>query len=238
MENNKRVPYVFTIICLIIGFMIAIQFQTNKNPELRDTRDLNQLRIGLQKERERSQTLLNEISKVDQLLFQYETSTNKEDHVTDVMLKELNRIKKLSGYADMDGEGFLVTIKEIQQETDHDSYFNPVIYDADLRMIVNELSAYGAKAISINDQRVVATTAIRNVGNGIQVNTIPIRPPYYIKVIGDSSILIPALKLAGLDEYFMLVNHVINYEQKEVITVSGYKHGGHPEYLQPIKEAK
>jgi uncharacterized protein YlxW (UPF0749 family) len=236
MNTKSRVPYVLTLICIIIGFMVAIQFQANKDPQVRDSRDMNELRTNLQKERERSQFLLSEISKLDRLLYQYETSTNKEDQVTDIMEKELQRIKRISGYEDMIGKGFTILIKEMPTEEEAEFYFEPIIYDDDLRMIVNELNAYGAKAISINNQRIVSTTAIRNVGERILVNTVPVQPPYEIRVIGESSILISALKLAGLDEYFMVVNHLIEYEPREVVRVMAFNQARYPVYIQPVKE--
>lgn len=217
--------------------MIAIQFQTNKDPQVEDTRNINELRVTLQKERERSQILASEISKYDQLLYQYETSVDKEDRVTEIMGKELERIKKLAGFQDVVGKGFTIQIKELEEGKQVDHYFSPTIYDDDLRMIVNELNAYGAKAISINGQRIIVITAIRNVGETVLVNTIPIRPPYEFKVIGDHSILIPALRLAGLDEYFMVVNHSIYYEPKESVVVPGFNQVVRPHYLEPVKEA-
>lgn len=217
--------------------MMAIQFQTNKDTEIRDSRDLNEIRISLQKERERSQLLLHEISKYDQLLYQYETSRNKEDQVSNIMEKELKRIKRLAGFEDIVDKGFIIRIQEMNVKDDHEYIFAPYVYDDDLRMIVNELNAYGAKAISINEQRMIASSAIRNVGDSILVNTIPIKDPYEIKVIGDSSILIPALKLAGLEDYFMIVNHSIEYEAKELIRIPAYNHRLDPYFLKPVKEA-
>lgn len=180
--------------------------------------------------------LAGEISKYDQLLYQYETSVNKEDNIQDIMEEELIRIKELAGYKSMQGEGFTIKINKLAETEETDLYFEPQVYDDDLRMIVNELNAYGAKAISINGQRIVATTSIRNVGETILVNTIPIRPPYEIKVIGDSSILIPALRLAGLDEYFMIVNHSIEYTPKEFLTVPGFNQVVKPRFMQAVKE--
>lgn len=215
---------------------MAIQYQTNKNPQVQDTRNMSELRVTLQKERERATLLAGEISKYDQLLYQYETSVNKEDNIQDIMEEELIRIKELAGYKSMQGEGFTIKINKLAETEETDLYFEPQVYDDDLRMIVNELNAYGAKAISINGQRIVATTSIRNVGETILVNTIPIRPPYEIKVIGDSSILIPALRLAGLDEYFMIVNHSIEYTPKEFLTVPGFNQVVKPRFMQAVKE--
>jgi uncharacterized protein YlxW (UPF0749 family) len=237
MKNRTRPSVVFTLISLTIGFMLATLFQTNQNPQIRDTRDLNELRISLQKERGRSQFLLSEISKYDQLLYQYETSRNKEDQVTKIMEQEVNRIKRLAGFEDIVGKGFIVRIEQEENRNEQDYIFTPQVYDDDLRLIVNELNAYGAKAISINEQRIVATTAIRNVGDRILVNTIPVQAPYEVKVIGDSSILIPALKLAGLNDYFKIVSHSVQFEAKELIRVPAFDQRIQPYYLEPVKEA-
>lgn len=216
--------------------MMAIQFQANKDTEVRDSRDINEIRIGLLKERERSQLLLLEISKYDQLLYQYETSRNKEDQVSNIMEKELQRIKRLAGFEDIVDQGFVIRIQEMEIDDNQEYIFTPLVYDDDLRMIVNELNAYGAKAIAINEQRMIASSAIRNVGERILVNTVPIKSPYEIKVIGDSSILIPALRLAGLEEYFMIVNHSIQYETKELLRIPAYTQRLDRIFLEPVKE--
>ena len=47
----------FTVVTVIIGFMIAIQFQTVKEPVVRDTRDIWELREALLKEKELNSNL-------------------------------------------------------------------------------------------------------------------------------------------------------------------------------------
>jgi uncharacterized protein YlxW (UPF0749 family) len=48
---NKNI-YIFTLIAILIGFMLAIQFQTTKEPVLRDTRDAWELREAIKRELE------------------------------------------------------------------------------------------------------------------------------------------------------------------------------------------
>ena len=43
----------------------------------------------------------------------------------------------------------------------------------------------GAEAISINGQRVSASTAIRNSGTAIEINSTGIAPPYVVQAIGN-----------------------------------------------------
>jgi len=71
-----------------------------------------------------------------------------------------------------------------------------VRYD-DLLKLVNELNAAGAEAIAINDERIIATTEIRNAGNYIVINTNRYSAPFEIKAIGNPDTLEAALKLLG-----------------------------------------
>ena len=58
------------------------------------------------------------------------------------------------------------------------------IHDTDLQLVVNALFAAGAEAVSVNDSRLVATTAIRAAGDTIVVNFRPLTPPYRVSAIG------------------------------------------------------
>ncbi|MFQ1002498.1 DUF881 domain-containing protein [Modestobacter sp. SSW1-42] len=61
-----------------------------------------------------------------------------------------------------------------------------IVLDTDVQLAVNGLWAAGAEAISINGQRIGATTAIRQAGGAVLVNFRPVPPPYDIEAIGDS----------------------------------------------------
>ena len=56
-KHKKNISFI--VISAVIGFMIAIQFQTVKKPVERDTRDIWQLREALLKEKELQSSLLN-----------------------------------------------------------------------------------------------------------------------------------------------------------------------------------
>ena len=60
-----------------------------------------------------------------------------------------------------------------------------VIHEQDLQAVINALWAGGAESISVNGQRVLATTAIRCVGNTLLLHGGVYSPPYVIDAIGD-----------------------------------------------------
>lgn len=68
----KERQFMFATIALIIGGMLAIQFETTNNPVVRDTRDLWDLRADLEKEKQRQQELNEELERYSELLDQYQ----------------------------------------------------------------------------------------------------------------------------------------------------------------------
>lgn len=60
-----------------------------------------------------------------------------------------------------------------------------VVHESDLQGVINALWAGGAEAMSVNGQRILATTAIRCVGNTLLLHQGVYSPPYVIRVVGD-----------------------------------------------------
>ncbi|WP_432484835.1 DUF881 domain-containing protein [Kineococcus esterisolvens] len=68
-----------------------------------------------------------------------------------------------------------------------------VVHQQDVEAVVNALWAGGAEAMSIMDQRVVSTSAVRCVGNVLVLQGRTYSPPYAISAIGDPAALTAAL---------------------------------------------
>lgn len=60
-----------------------------------------------------------------------------------------------------------------------------VVHQQDIQAYVNALWAGGAEAITIQGQRIVATTAIKCVGSTVVLDGVPYVPPYVIQAVGD-----------------------------------------------------
>jgi uncharacterized protein YlxW (UPF0749 family) len=127
------------------------------------------------------------------------TPESKELHA------QLDQYRFLAGITPVQGPGIVVTLRDstkrpptdLPADVTADLTANFIIHDADIQRVINELRAAGAEAFSVNDQRVVSTTAIRCVGPAIQVNEVPLTPPYSIRAIGDPATLAEALALPG-----------------------------------------
>ena len=68
-----------------------------------------------------------------------------------------------------------------------------VVHQQDLQAVMNALWAGGAEAMSLMDQRVIATSAFRCVGNVLRLQGQVYSPPYRVRAIGDPTALRAAL---------------------------------------------
>ena len=68
-----------------------------------------------------------------------------------------------------------------------------VVHQQDVQAVVNALWAAGAEAMTIQDQRVIATSAVRCVGNTLILQGRVYSPPFTITAVGDTAELKKAL---------------------------------------------
>lgn len=240
-KQNRKITFILTSISAIIGVMLATQLQSKQDPKVTESRSITELRTTLQKELEKHKSLLADMSKNEQLLYEYETSLNAGESIS-VMKDELERARKLAGLLKSEGEGIVVQIKDAPVPTtpvpsdNGQAAFPPnLVVDEDLRWLVNELFANGASAVSINGQRLISSSSIRNVGEEIQVDTKPIKPPFELKALGEPDNLLTGLKLAGVEENFQLANKLVIMDKRTHLTISAFDGNRVIQYMKPVK---
>ncbi|WP_199424713.1 DUF881 domain-containing protein [Actinotalea solisilvae] len=64
-----------------------------------------------------------------------------------------------------------------------------VVHQQDLQAVINALWAGGAEAMTLQDQRVISTSAFRCVGNVLLLHGRQYSPPYVVRAIGDPDAL-------------------------------------------------
>ncbi len=69
-----------------------------------------------------------------------------------------------------------------------------VVHQQDIQAVVNALWSGGARAVTVEGQRIVSTTGIKCEGNAVQLQGIPYPQPYQIAAVGDPADLAAALE--------------------------------------------
>jgi uncharacterized protein YlxW (UPF0749 family) len=99
------------------------------------------------------------------------------------------------GLTAVHGPGLIVTLDDAPQSSATEGV-DPnqlVVHQDDLQSVVNALWSGGAEAMSIAGQRVIATSAVRCVGNTLLLNGDVYSPPFEVAAIGPSRTMSTAL---------------------------------------------
>jgi uncharacterized protein YlxW (UPF0749 family) len=151
------------------------------------------------------------------------------------ILKEL-RVR--SGMTALTGPGVVVTIDDSKIKSKAGENQNLyIIHDDDLLKVINELRAAGAEAISVNGQRLVATSEIRCAGPTLSVNNVRSAPPYEIRAIGDSTTLENALRMrGGVMETLQVWGIQLEVKASQDVTVPAFKGAASFSYAKEAEE--
>ncbi len=221
-KYNLTAVTMIALALFIFSFVIAAQLNTvgNTNIISEGMREAELLR-ELQNLKEEYETLKENYEESQEIVEEYKTSSSSNDALIASMKTELDKANVLAGLVNVRGEGVVVTLKD---STDTEMSLEAgLVHDTDLTAIVTELKAAGAEAISINGQRVIATTAIRCVGPTIQVNSVKVASPFYIKAIGNSKYLESALNIKnGVVDSLKAYGIEVQVETNESITIDKY----------------
>jgi len=221
-KYNITAIVMIALALFIFSFVIAAQLNTvgNTNIISEGMREAEILR-ELQNVKEEYEVLKEQYEESQEIVEEYRTSSSSNDALIASMQAELEKANVLAGLANVRGEGVVITLKD---STDTEmSAEAGLVHDTDLTAIVTELKAAGAEAISINGQRIIATTAIRCVGPTIQVNSVKVASPFYIKAIGNSKYLESALNIRnGVVDSLKSYGIEVEVETDKKITIDKY----------------
>jgi uncharacterized protein YlxW (UPF0749 family) len=109
----------------------------------------------------------------------------------------VSALELVSGAVAVHGPGIVVTLDDAPDagasvDDRGGQAGNGRVFDRDVQDVVNALWAAGAEAVSVNDQRLTAQTAIRSAGEAVLVDLRPLSPPYLLRAVGPVDTLEPA----------------------------------------------
>lgn len=196
--KNIKAYILIGVAAFFFTLIISAQLNTVSNTDIiaEGMREA-ELLAELAKVKEELKELKVDYEKSQKIVEEYRSNASTNDSLIASMTEELNAASVLAGLVDLKGEGVVVTIHDSTSNSPELTAEAGLVHDTDLVAIVTELKAAGAEAISINGQRIIATTPIRCVGPTIQINSVKVAAPYYIKAIGNSQYLESALNIKG-----------------------------------------
>ncbi len=96
-----------------------------------------------------------------------------------------------AGLAPVEGSGLQITLDDAPRRPDGTLPGNArpddlVIHQSDVQAVVNAMWAAGASGVTVMDQRLIATSAVRCVGNTLLLQGRTYSPPFVIRAVVDS----------------------------------------------------
>jgi uncharacterized protein YlxW (UPF0749 family) len=241
MIDTRRSPWRFGVplVCLLAGLLLAATHAVSGGTEIRRS-DAPRL-VDLVREAQ---------SSVDHLRAQRDELAKKIDSAhgrsTDAALAAmLRRSAELAGEAGMDpvhGPGLVVTLQDAQRDANgafprDASPDDLVVHQQDIQAVLNGLWSAGAEAIQMQDQRIIATSVPRCVGNTLLLNGRTYSPPYTITAIGNPAAMLAALAAAPLvilyKQYVVRFGLGYSEEVKSDVQIAGHSEPVRTHFAQP-----
>lgn len=236
--KNIKFQIAIALVCIVLGLMVSIQFRTIKQgvgpvSEYR----ARELATQLKRVRDENAKLLNLKNEYESQIKEYEETASQGSITAKIIKKELDTARIIAGLEDVEGPGITVLVDDLKFS---EKVNYPLISYSMLLEIVNELNAAGAEAISINGQRFISTTEIRQTGGiHININTVSYAPPFEFKAIGDPKTLEAALRLReGIVERLEASAVAVTITQEQLVKIAKYNGVIEKKYTKVIKEGE
>jgi len=205
MEWNKKQKFQLAMAIMVFVLVFAITWQikgvrkTNA-VESQISNRVETLQQDYKAELEKNEDLLQQVLELQNDLAKYREQITESGGATKILKEELNRAETMAGLTDVTGSGIIVVIKDGSGQNPDSALYSDgygIVHDAYLLTILNELRAAGAEALSINDERILATSEIRCAGPTVSINNTKLAAPFEVKVIGNPDTLENALRMPG-----------------------------------------
>ncbi|WP_297824368.1 DUF881 domain-containing protein [Mycobacterium sp.] len=241
MIQTHRSPWRFGVpaVCVLAGLLLAATHGVSGGAEIRGS-DAPRL-VDLVRETQSSVNRLN--AEREELAGKVDAAHGRSSDAA--LAAMLRRSAQLAGDADMNpvhGPGLVVTLEDAQRDANgrfprDASPDDLVVHQQDIQAVLNALWTAGAEAIQMQDQRLIATSVARCVGNTLLLNGRTYSPPYTITAIGNSAAMQAALAAAPLVTLYKqyVVRFGLGYreEVKADVQVVGHSEPDRLHFAQP-----
>lgn len=133
------------------------------------------------------------------------------------------------------GPGVTIILEDSSQANVTGNEADYLIHDNDLLSVINELRSAGAEAISLNGERILATSEVRCTGAVVTVNGRRYAAPYVVFAIGDPDTLYSALTMRnGVVDVLSQWGITVKVTASDQLLIPKYNGTVEYQYAKPI----
>ena len=224
--------------CVVVGFLLAAQLRGVQLAGAADATNASRL--------ETLQSLYNDVveerdgltEQVGQLqseLELYRQQAASGDEGSEALKTELEQMEITAGLTDVEGPGVTVVLEDSTQANVTGDEADYLIHDNDILSVINELRSAGAEAISLNGERILATSEVRCTGAVVTVNGRRYAAPYVIFAIGDPDTLYSALTMRnGVVDILSQWGITVRVTASDQLLIPAYSGTVDYQYAKPV----
>ena len=188
------------VVCLLAGLLLGATHGVSRGGEIRRS-DAPRLVDLVRSEQSAVARLTIERDRLANTIDS--THGRSADKALAAMQRRSAELAGDAGLESVHGPGLVVTLNDAQRDANgrfprDASPDDLVVHQQDIQAVLNALWSAGAEAIQMQDQRIIATSAPRCVGNTLLLNGRTYSPPYTVTAIGDATAMQAALAAAPL----------------------------------------
>ena len=236
MQNRGELAVM--AVCVVVGFLLAAQLRGVQLAGAADATNASRL--------ETLQSLYNDVveerdgltEQVGQLqseLELYRQQAASGDEGSEALKTELEQMEITAGLTDVEGPGVTVVLEDSTQANVTGDEADYLIHDNDILSVINELRSAGAEAISLNGERILATSEVRCTGAVVTVNGRRYAAPYVIFAIGDPNTLYSALTMRnGVVDILSQWGITVRVTASDQLLIPAYSGTVDYQYAKPV----
>lgn len=194
MNKKNQMIAIIGVMCMLLTSGICIQIRSIEkiNSKIGTNATANNLRDEILKLQEKYNNKYSEVEKQEEKIKEHITELAQSNAELEKQEEKIQEANKKAGLSEVTGSGIVLVLQDSTKTSKNAGSTSSIltdssellIHDATLINIINELINQGAEAISINDERIISTTAIECDGGVVKVNGKKISVPFEIKAIG------------------------------------------------------
>lgn len=233
--------YGVPIVCTAAGLLLGVTHGVSGGDEIRRS-DAPRL-VDLV--REAQQSVDQRTAERDALSLQIDNhhgGSPSADAALAAMVDRADVMAAHSALTPLRGPGLVVTLNDALRDAQgrfprDASPDDLVVHQQDILGVINAMWSAGAEGIQVQDQRIIATSAPRCVGNTLLLNGRTYSPPYVISAIGDVSAMKAAL--ADSPPVTLYKRYAVRFglgytEEVREVDMVGHQEPVRMKYAQPI----
>lgn len=182
------------VVALATGLLFATSASTARGTDLRATQ-ITDLASVVQGKSDRIAEAQQQIAQLQAAVNEGTVRAATADQVVAQAQQRALPMEAPAGLTHVHGPGLRVVLNDAPDVADaKDDELNAlIVHQSDVQAVVNALWSGGAEAMTIMGQRVIATSAVRCVGNTLLFNGEVYSPPFTIEAIGPADRMRSAL---------------------------------------------